>query len=82
MSILNINKLTKEYKSNDITTKELNGIKFNVEENEFVAIMGSSGSGKTTLLNILSGIDRATSGTIEVSGKDIAKMNKNELALC
>ncbi|WP_051624279.1 ABC transporter ATP-binding protein [Clostridium akagii] len=83
MSILNVDKLVKEYasKRNVVITKALNGIDLKVDAGEFVGIMGPSGSGKTTLLNILSGIDKATSGSIKISGQDIATMTKDKLAL-
>lgn len=83
LSILNIDSLVKEYgnKSKGITTRALDGISLKVEEGDFVVIMGPSGSGKTTLLNIISGIDKATSGLVEISGQDINKMTKDSLAL-
>lgn len=83
MSVLNVDNLVKEYSSKDkvVVTKALNGIDLKVEAGEFVGIMGPSGSGKTTLLNILSGIDKVTSGSIKISGEDISKMTKDDLAL-
>ncbi|MBX4263889.1 ABC transporter ATP-binding protein [Clostridium estertheticum] len=83
MEILQIKKLTKVYNAFK-DAKEviaLNEISFNVEKGEFIGIMGPSGSGKTTLLNILSGIDKATSGEVHINGQDIIKMKKDELAL-
>lgn len=62
-------------------TKALNRISFKIDEGEFVGIMGSSGSGKTTLLNILSGVDKITSGKVKIWGKDINNMNKSTLAI-
>lgn len=79
--VLKVNNLIKEYRSRAVITKAINNINFIVEENEFVGIMGASGSGKTTLLNMLSGIDKPTCGSIEISGEDISKMNKDKLAL-
>lgn len=83
MEILEVKNLTKIYGSEngEESTKALNGISFAVRKGEFVGIMGPSGSGKTTLLNILSGIDRGTSGKVEINNKDIYKMSKKELAL-
>lgn len=63
------------------STKALNGIDINIEKGEFVGVMGPSGSGKTTLLNILSGIDRPTSGEVEIDGAAISSMNADKLAL-
>ena len=53
---------------------------FTVDEGEYVAIMGESGSGKTTLLNILAALDRPTSGTVLLDGKDISAIRENQLA--
>jgi putative ABC transport system ATP-binding protein len=83
LDILNIDTLVKEYSSKGkvLTTRALAGISFKVSQGDFVAIMGPSGSGKTTLLNILSGIDKATSGLVEISGQVISKLSKDDLAL-
>src|SRR5665647_628165 len=83
MSVLRAENLVKIYggKGKVNNTNALNGINLTIESGEFVAIMGPSGSGKTTLLNILSGIDKATSGNIEISGESINQMSKNELSL-
>ena len=58
----------------------LTGIDLAVEEADFLALMGPSGSGKTTLLNIIGGIDSATSGSVQVSGQDLAAMSRRQLA--
>jgi putative ABC transport system ATP-binding protein len=83
MVVLNVNDLTKVYnsKKNNNKTNALNGINLKIEQAEFVGIMGPSGSGKTTLLNILSGIDDATSGKVEILGEDIDIMSKNSMTL-
>jgi len=83
MSVLRAENLVKIYggKGKVNNTNALNGINLTIENGEFVAIMGPSGSGKTTLLNILSGIDKATSGDIEISGESINQMSKNKLSL-
>lgn len=83
MDILTVNNLTKIYNSYK-GAKEvpaLDGISLVVRKGEFVGIMGPSGSGKTTLLNILSGVDKSTSGEVIINNKDISKMKKDELAL-
>lgn len=61
--------------------KALDGMDLKLSDGEFVGIMGPSGSGKTTLLNVLCGIDKITSGEIEIAGKKLNSMNKDELAL-
>jgi putative ABC transport system ATP-binding protein len=83
MQVLNAEKLVKIYQGTHKmnATNALCGISLNIDKGEFVGIMGPSGSGKTTLLNLLSGIDKATSGEIEISGNNINKMKSNELAL-
>jgi putative ABC transport system ATP-binding protein len=83
MSVLNASNVVKIYKGMGKSNSKLalNGISLTIDNGEFVAIMGPSGSGKTTLLNILSGIDKLTSGDIEISGQSINVMTKNELAL-
>ena len=83
MSVLSAEDLVKIYsgKGKVNNTNALNGINLTIESGDFVAIMGPSGSGKTTLLNILSGIDKATSGYIEISGENINQMSRNELSL-
>lgn len=83
MDVLKVNKLTKIYGSEngEISTKALKGISFTISNGEFIGIMGPSGSGKTTLLNLLSGIDKATSGQVKINNNDILEMSKEELAL-
>ena len=80
-TILKVNNLKKYYgKNSSNITKAVNGINFNIEKQEFVAIMGASGSGKTTLLNCISTIDEVTSGNIYIDIKDITNIKENELA--
>jgi putative ABC transport system ATP-binding protein len=62
-------------------TKALNGVDLTIYENEWTTIMGPSGSGKTTLLNLISCLDRPTSGRIEVLGSDLSKMSNKELTI-
>ena len=78
-TILELEKVEKYYGSRSSLTKAIDDISFTVEEGEFVAIMGSSGSGKTTLLNVISTIDRVTSGHIYVNGEDITALKGENL---
>ena len=78
-NILKIDKIEKYYGSKSSLTKAIDNISFEVDEGEFVAIMGASGSGKTTLLNCISTIDKVTSGHIYVDVMDITKLKGNDL---
>lgn len=78
-NILKVDKIEKYYGSRSSLTKAIDNLSFEVEKGEFVAIMGASGSGKTTILNVISTIDKVTSGHIYVAGEDITKLKGNEL---
>lgn len=77
--VLKIEKIEKYYGNRSSLTKAIDNISFEVEEGEFVAIMGASGSGKTTLLNCISTIDKVTSGNIYVNDQDVTKLKGNSL---
>lgn len=79
-TVLKVNNVEKFYGNKSNITKALNGISFEVNEGEFVGIMGASGSGKTTLLNCISTIDSPTSGLIEIDGKDITALKSKEVS--
>ncbi|KHF39643.1 ABC transporter ATP-binding protein [Halalkalibacter okhensis] len=82
MNILEANHLHKVYgDGGQGASLGLDRVSLNVKKGEFLAIMGPSGSGKTTLLNILSGIDKPTSGSVQINGDGISKMSGDELAL-
>ncbi len=70
MKILETKNLKKHYGSGDTVVHALDGVNLSVENGEFVAIVGTSGSGKSTLLHMLGGLDRPTSGTVYVDGKE------------
>lgn len=78
-NILKVEKVEKYYGNKSSLTKAIDNLSFVVNQGEFVAIMGASGSGKTTLLNVISTIDRVTSGHIYVEGKDITELKGNQL---
>lgn len=78
-TILELEKVEKYYGSRSSLTKAIDNISFQVEEGEFVAIMGSSGSGKTTLLNVISTIDKVTAGHIYVNSEDITELHGEDL---
>lgn len=80
MEILTIQNVTKYYGNGSVITKALDGISFSVEKGEFTAIMGPSGSGKSTLLNVISTIDRVSSGDIMVRGQSLTEMKERHLA--
>ncbi len=81
MTILQTKDLKKYYGSGDTQVKALDGVDLRIEQGEFVAIVGTSGSGKSTLLHMLGGLDRPTSGTVAVDGKDIFRLKDEELTI-
>ena len=81
MNILKTTALKKYYGSGANLVKAIDGIDFSVESGEFVAIVGTSGSGKSTLLHMLGGLDNPTSGSVEVDGKELSKMNDDQLTI-
>ncbi len=81
MNILEIKNLCKVYGKGETEVKALDNVSFEVEQGEFVAIVGPSGSGKSTLLHILGGVDSPTSGVVNIAGTDISKLNETKLAI-
>ena len=80
MSIVSVENLTKTYTVYDNETRALDGVSFEVEKGQFVAIIGTSGSGKSTLLHLLGGVDTPTSGRVVIDGADIYALSSKELA--
>ena len=73
--------LRKIYGSGDTEVRALDGVNLSVDSGEFVAIVGTSGSGKSTLLHMLGGLDRPTSGSVIVDGKDIFSLKDEALTI-
>ncbi len=78
--LLEINNICKHYSNGDAAVIALDGVSFSVHQGEFIAIMGQSGSGKSTLMNIIGCLDRPSSGSYKVSGKDTSNLLPDELA--
>ena len=78
--IIKIEDLKREFTMGSETVHALRGISFNINEGEFVTIMGSSGSGKSTMLNILGCLDQPTSGLYRIDGVSVKDLNRNQLA--
>ncbi|HHB52725.1 MAG TPA: ATP-binding cassette domain-containing protein, partial [Saprospiraceae bacterium] len=79
MNIITTKDNKKVYNPKTIPVNALRGVDLTIKKGEFTAIVGPSGSGKTTLLNIIGGLDRPTSGSIEVGGQNISELNDNQL---
>ncbi len=79
--ILSIRRLSRIYQKGTVEIPAIRDVSFEVPEGAYLSIVGKSGSGKSTLLNLVGGLDRPTSGTIEFNGKELGKMNRNQLAL-
>ncbi|MGD2142262.1 MAG: ABC transporter ATP-binding protein [Candidatus Bathyarchaeota archaeon] len=80
MKVIEAVDLVKEYPQGENVLKVLKGLSLEIEEGEFMAIMGPSGSGKSTLLNMLGALDKPTSGKVYIKGTDISTLNDNQLA--
>jgi len=72
--------LRRHYQMGSTVIRAVDGVSLTVESGDFVALLGQSGSGKSTLLNLLAGLDRPTSGSVVVQGRDLAKLSSEELA--
>ena len=80
MALVELHGVTKSFSKGDETITPLDDVTLEINEGEFVSLMGPSGTGKSTLLNLVSGIDRPDSGTIVVAGTDLTKLSRSKLA--
>ena len=80
MALVELRGVSKSFSKGEETITPLDNISMDIEEGEFISLMGPSGTGKSTLLNLVSGIDRPDSGTITVAGTDVTKLSRTQLA--
>ena len=78
--LIDLKNVSKSYRNGDQELQVLKDVHLEVEEGEFVAIMGPSGSGKSTLMNIIGMLDRPTSGEYYLEGEEVAKLSEKKLA--
>lgn len=81
MTLIEVKNLNKIYGSGEAEVKALKNINLNIEQGEFVAIVGQSGSGKSTLLHLIGGVDISSSGEVIIDGKNIYKLKEKELSI-
>jgi putative ABC transport system ATP-binding protein len=79
--LLETRDLRKHYPMGATVVRALDGVSIDVQEGEFVGLLGTSGSGKSTLLNLIAGLDRPTSGSLRIFGQDLARMSSEELSV-
>lgn len=76
---IQFSKVTKKYTIGEVQIKALDGVDFSISEGEFVVVLGASGAGKSTILNILGGMDTASTGQVQVDGRDLSGYNEGQL---
>jgi putative ABC transport system ATP-binding protein len=79
MPLLDLKKITKEYKLGETVVRALRGLDLSIEEGEIVALMGPSGSGKSTLMHIIGALDTPSNGTAFLDGQDLERLKEKEL---
>jgi putative ABC transport system ATP-binding protein len=80
MSLIEVHELTKTYQMGEVQVHALRGVSLDIEEGEWVAVMGPSGSGKSTLMHIIGCLDTPTSGTYILNETDVSRMDEQQLA--
>ena len=80
MALIECRDLTRSYTKGETTITPLADLDLDVEQGEFLALMGPSGSGKSTLLNLIAGIDKPTAGSLRIDGRELATMTRGQLA--
>ena len=80
-NVVSLRDVVKTYRMGDNEVHALRGVSFDIEQGEFVSIMGPSGSGKSTCMNMIGCLDRPTSGIVKINGVETAKMNEKELSV-
>jgi len=80
MALIKVEDLKKQYENEEVITKILHGLTFDIEKGEFVSIMGPSGSGKSTLMHILGFLDKLSSGKFYFEGRDVSQLDDDQLA--
>lgn len=80
MPLIEITNVTKRYHKGDETITPLDDVSLNVEQGEFISLMGASGTGKSTLLNLIASIDKPDQGSIVIGGTDITRLSRSRLA--
>jgi putative ABC transport system ATP-binding protein len=78
--LIRLEKVVKEYRDNGVPVRALNDVDLKIAKGEFTVIMGPSGSGKSTMLNLIGGLDKPTSGTVNVVGEDTAQLSSFRLS--